>query len=480
MKQKSLKTNLVLSLFKTMMSLTFPLITFPYASRVLLPEGLGKVNFAQSIVSYFSLIAALGISTYSIREISKRKDDSESVNKFFSEIFFINLISTLVAYLLLFIIVSISKKLSSYSTLIYVMSSVILFTTIGVDWLYTGMEDFFYITVRSFIFQCLSLILLFLFVKKTDDILIYASISVIASAGSNVCNFIHSRKYAKFVKIKIKSSIVHLKPIIIIFLTAVANSIYTMLDTTMIGFISGDEHVGFYTVATKLNRIVLSVILTIGPVMLPRLSYMKSINDEKGYRDLLNKSISMMLLFACPCVVGLELLCEPVILLLSGEKYLPALTAMRIMNPIIFIVCFGNFFGVQVFLPNNKERLNLIFIVFASIVNFLLNCFLIPRYSEAGAAIASVIAESCVSVCSIIFGYKYIKTKFVIANCFRYIVNSLLMGIVVYFISGLITSYILKLVVSIVVGVGIYGILLLIEKDFIVMSVLEKKIRRNV
>lgn len=477
MKENVLKLNIVLSLLKTLMSLIFPLITFPYASRVLLPEGLGKVNFAQSIVSYFSLIATLGIPIYSVREIAKRKNNSESVNKFFSEIFFINVVSTLLAYLLLFVIVNASKKLSSYSTLIYIMSSVILFSTIGIDWLYTGLEDFLYITVRSFIFQCFSLILLFLFVKDKDDTLMYAGISVIASAGSNICNFIHSRKYVKFVSIKVKSTIVHLKTIIIIFITSVANSIYTMLDTTMIGVMTSDVHIGFYAAATKVNRIVLSVIITIGSVMLPRLSYVKSMNDERGYRALLNRSISMMLMVACPCVVGLELLCKPLVLFLSGDQYLPALTAMRIMNPIIFIVCFGNFFGVQVFLPNNKECLNFVLIVFAAIINFILNCILIPKYSEVGAAVASIIAESFVSVSSIILGYKYIELKFVIINCFKYIVNSILMGVVVYFISKMFSSNTLILLVSTITGIVVYGLLLFLEKDPIVMSVL--KIRKK-
>ena len=193
MKNKSLKKNAALNMVKTIMGLIFPLITFPYASRILQPSGLGKVNFAHSIISYFSMIAALGINTYAVREAAKLREDKAALTKFVKEILTINMTSTVIAYLLLSFTILFVPYFSEYRVLLVVCSGTILFTTLGMDWLYTALEEFSYITIRSILFQFLSLILLFVFVHTQEDYLKYASISVISSVGSNICNFIHAR-----------------------------------------------------------------------------------------------------------------------------------------------------------------------------------------------------------------------------------------------------------------------------------------------
>ena len=170
---KSLKKNALLNMLRTVMGLLFPLITFPYASRVLQPAGLGKVNFANSIISYFSMIAALGISTYGVREAAKLRNDKMALTKFVKEILTINLISTLIAYLLLGFTLLFIPQIYEYRNLLIVCSTSILFVTVGMDWLYTALEEFSYITIRSVVFQFLSLILLFIFVRTKDDYLKY-------------------------------------------------------------------------------------------------------------------------------------------------------------------------------------------------------------------------------------------------------------------------------------------------------------------
>ena len=163
MKQKSLKKNSILNVIKTLSSIIFPLITFPYISRVLLPTNVGKVNFGSSFISYFSMIASLGITTYAIRECSAVSNDKEKLGKKSSEIFSINICTTIVAYLLLAITLMTFRKLDVYRTLIIIQSTSILFMTLGADWLNTAMEDFKYITIRTLAFQVLSLILIRIF-----------------------------------------------------------------------------------------------------------------------------------------------------------------------------------------------------------------------------------------------------------------------------------------------------------------------------
>lgn len=195
MKQKSLAMNAFLNSFRSVMNIIFPLITFPYVSRILTVEGMGIYNFSSSIVNYFMLIAALGISTYAIREGAKYRTDKSKITQFSSEMFTINLCSTVLAYLLLFLCLIVFSKLRNYTICILIFSLQIFFTTIGTEWIYQIYEDYSYITVRSIIFQIISIILLFTFVKGPDDYLNYAGITVFSAVGSNILNFIHARKY---------------------------------------------------------------------------------------------------------------------------------------------------------------------------------------------------------------------------------------------------------------------------------------------
>lgn len=274
MNQKSLKKNAFFNIIRTVMGIVYPLMTFPYASRILHSEGLGRVEFANSIITYFLMIANLGIASYASRELAQIRDDVKARNKLAKEMLFLNFISTTVSYALLIIVVCFIKSLYEYRVLLVVCSGKIMFTVIGVEWLYTAFEDYDYITVRSMIFQVLSIILLFIFVRNERDYVEYAAIGVFSSVGSNICNFIHSRKYLDFfTKIKLELC-KHLKSVFIFFGMGLAGYLYTALDITMLGFLTDDAMVGYYSAANKINRLVLTVITAISAVISPHISYL--------------------------------------------------------------------------------------------------------------------------------------------------------------------------------------------------------------
>jgi O-antigen/teichoic acid export membrane protein len=478
-KTKSLKMNAILNMIKTLMGLAFPLITFPYASRILLPEGLGKVNFAISIISYFAMIASLGIETYGIREAAKIRDNKLLLSQFVKEIFIINMIATVVAYILLFISICIVPKFSEYRVLLYVTSATILFTTIGLNWLYTAVEDYFYITIRSVIFQLVSLVLLFTLVRTKEDYIKYSAISVISSVGSNLMNFIHSRKYVSLkteIPLQLRK---HIKPIFVLFAMAITVKVYTALDTTMIGFIKNDYEVGIYTAATKINKIVLSLVLAIGAVMLPRLSYYSKNDDKTDFFNLSYKGFDIVLLLSIPCAIGLSLLSNSVIQLLSGSGYEAAIIPMKIMNPIIIIIGLSNYIGIQMFMPLNKEKWTLYSVIAGALINFSLNCILIPKYGAMGASIATVCGESVVTFVQIVLLKKFISLKPIIKSFVKYFLNSLVMSIPVFVAVVFIESSWVQLIVGISTGVFTYGLLLTIEKDqfvWIFIQMIRKKI----
>lgn len=472
-KQKSLKLNMAFNFTRTLLGVLFPLITFPYASRILLPEGLGKINFAQSVIQYFALFASLGISTYGTKCVANYRDDKQKLSKFCSEIFIINLISTLVSYILLAFAIILVPKFSVESRLLCICSGTILFTTLGMEWLYTGLEEFKYITIRAFIFQIISLILLFVFVHDTGDYLKYASISVFSNVGSNVCNFIHSRKFIKFStckKIELKQ---HLKPIFRFFAIALIINIYTVLDTVMLGFISGNTEVGLYTSASKIDKLILSLVFSACAVLLPRFAYYAGIGDKDEFYKLFYKATSFIMCLSIPCAVGLFLLGEPIILLLSGKEYVNAILPMKVMTPILVSISLGSVIGGEFFVAIGKEKFTIIADIVGSVLNFTFNLILIPKYGAVGAAIGTVIAEFAVAITDILLGVKYFVVTKLFAQFWQYLVSAAFMGGAVFLSIINIEKNITKICIGISVGVVTYALLLLLLHNNVAWQLLE-------
>lgn len=464
-KQKSLKKNAALNMTKAIMSLVFPLITFPYSSRILGPIYIGKVNFAHSIVSYFSLIAALGINVYAIREAAKLRDDKSKLSIFIKEIFTINLISTAIAYILFGIAIFTIPALNEYRKLLCICSASIIFTTIGMDYIYTALEDFEYITIRSIMFQFISIAFLFIFVRTSEDYFKYAAISVIASVGSNLLNFFHSRHFIDF-KIKHKLDLKkHLKPIFTLFAMNAAINIYTVLDSTMLGFIKGDEAVGIYTAATKINRIVIMMITSISSILLPRLSYYAKNKNNEDFLKISNKALNFAMLLSIPCALGLSVLSEPITLLFSGKEYISSIQVMKIMNPVIIFISLSNLTGNQILMSVGKEKKVLFSVVIGAITNFTLNSIFIPRYGAIGAAIGTLCAEFLVTLIQFIESRKYFIYKEFIINGIKVILASVIMTIIVYKVSMFFNNNILKIIIGITIGVILYILFLFLFRD---------------
>lgn len=467
----SLKKNAALNMTKSVMSLIFPLVTFPYSSRVLGPVYIGKVNFAQSVVSYFSLIAALGISTYAVREAAKLREDKSQLSVFIKEIFTLNLISTVVAYILFAIALFFVPQFGEYKKLLVICGASVLFTTLGMDYLYTALEEFKYITVRSIFFQFLSLVLLFVFVKGKDDYYKYAAISVVSSVGSNFLNFFHARKFISFnieVHICIKK---HLKPVFTLFAMSAAVSIYTVLDTTMLGLIKGDESVGLYTAATKINRMVLMMITAATTVLLPRLSYYAGKEKNVEFLRLAQKAMNFVVMLSVPCAAGLFILSEPVVLLFSGSQYVSSITAMQIMNATVILIGMSNVIGIQIFMSVGKEKVTLYSVILGAVVNFCLNLILIPHFGEKGAAIGTVCAEFCVTLIQFVAARSYFDRKSFALHSGKVVAAAFVMSFFVFMLCRFINSFALKIIFGIAGGVVIYALCLFLLRDSLFMEI---------
>ena len=327
--KKSLTLNAIMSGTKTILQIIFPLITFPYISNILQVNNLGKVNFASSVCGYFLLFAGLGISSYAVREGSRHVNDREKLSAFASEMFSINMISTALTYAALAVTMLFWTKLHAYTDLMLVLSLQIFFTTIGTEWVFTIFEEYTYITVRGMIFQILSFAALFLFVKNQSDYCIYAGISVFASVGSNVLNYFRARRYCAIHftwKVDWKT---HLKPILIIFASTLATTLYVSSDTTILGILGSDYNVGIYAVAGKIYGIVKNLLSAVLVVSIPRLSHYAGVGAKKEFNQLFNNIFSALMVVVAPAVIGLILLSREVVLFISGESYLDAVQPLH-------------------------------------------------------------------------------------------------------------------------------------------------------
>ena len=334
---KSLRFNAVINGFRTILNLIFPLITFPYISRVLSVNEIGKYNFSDSVVSYFLLIAALGINQYAVREGTRFRKSYTDISQFASEIFSVNLISTLVSYIMLAILLFCSNKLHNYLLCILILSTQIFFVTIGTEWLYSIFEEYTYITIRSIIFKIISIVLLFMFVREQGDYIKYALITVVASVGSNILNYVHARKYCKIqftLKFNWKNV---LKPVLIIFASNVAIQIYVNSDITMLGYLGNDRSVGIYSISTKIYSIIKNVLTAVLTVTIPRFSLYAGKEEEEKYNGLLQKVINTLNLIIFPAMAGLIMLSKNIIVIIAGENYLDSQNSLCILSVIFCI-----------------------------------------------------------------------------------------------------------------------------------------------
>ena len=413
-KQASLKVNFILNAILTMSGFIFPLISFPYVSRILKPVGTGKVQFAASIVSYFAMFAALGTSTYGVRACAKVRDDREKLSKTTQEIFYLNVLTSVISYVLLFGCILFIPKLRNEKWLYFISSLLIFFTTIGMEWLYKGLEKYKYITIRSVIFKFIALIGMFLLIHKKADYEIYAGLTIFASSASGILNFLNARKYVSFRRLEHYDFKPHLKALLVFFAMSCATTIYLHLDTVMLGFMTNDTEVGYYNASVKIKTILVSIVTSLGAVLLPRAAYYVEHNMMDDFRKITSKALKFDWIFATPLMVYFMLFASEGIYFLSGKDYADAIVPMIVIMPTTLLIGLTNIMGIEILVPTGREKIVLYSEIAGAIVDLILNAILIPQLKSTGAAIGTLVAEL------VVFIYQYIALKKEVSDDFRH------------------------------------------------------------
>lgn len=411
----SVKYNFAMNIILKMSSYIFPLITLPYISRVLGAEANGRISFTASIITYFLMFAQLGIPTYGIRECAKCRDNEDKLTKTAQELLMINGISMLIAYALLGISVFCVAKLRKEPILLMIQSMTIFLNVIGMEWLYQAVEQYQYITFRNITFKLISIILMFLWVHNPSDYIIYGGLTVLSGSGSYILNLWNSRKILKH-KIYPGQYVFkrHLKPIITFFALSIAVSIYTSMDTVMLGMMSNNKEVAYYAFATKLKMVLATTISAIGPVLLPRIAYCIKSRQIEKFHSYIEKSLYFVSLVAIPIAVYFIVMSPNVVNILGGNEYAPAIKCMQIITLAIVPLGIGNIATAQILTPTGRERFTMYSTICGAIINLIVNAIMIPMWGAKGAALATVIAESIIALVQV--RYTWLDMKDAVKN----------------------------------------------------------------
>ena len=472
-KQKSIIKNSLFNMSYNILNLIFPLITAMYVSRILSPDGMGKIAYAQNITSYFITFAAIGLPTYGIREIAKARDDDKKLNKTFTELFLINFITTTVS-VLVFIFIVFKGYINVERNLLLCTGITLFFNYINIDWFYQGLEEYVYIVYRNVAIKIFSIVMILLFVKTRQDYLTYALITNTALAGNYVFNVFHARHFVKFDFSKI-SLRPHIQPLFILGIAVFLSTIYSKIDITMLGSMFSNKETGLYSNAFHLISILTTLSLSFSTVFLPRLSYFYH-SDREQFDELLQFGIKVISFFSIPIVVGLIILARPLILFVFGDMFEGSISTIRILSLLIVIKGFGDLLCYQLSIATGHEKERLFAYFASACLNVVLNFLLIPVIGRNGAAIASVFSELLLNLIQYfkmkqIVGYS-LSPKPILFSLFSSGMMALGMIAIMHVLPF--TNHLVIMLIAFVVGSTIYLVLNFLNKNELIMMTINK------
>lgn len=405
------KKNFWYSSILTTANYVFPMITFPYITRVLGPSNIGICNFVDSIIHYFLLFSMLGIGSVGVREIAKAQNNPEKRSEVFSSLLVINLATTLVALLVLFFCVLYIPLFKEYSDMMWIGALKILFNSLLIEWFFKGIEEFKYITTRSIIVRSLYVIGVFVFVRDSDDYNVYYLLMTLMIVINAFLNIHYSRKFVKFSfsNISISPFIV---PIAIMGLYAFLTSMYTSFNTMYLGLVAGETEVGYYSVSTRLFSIFIALFTAFTGVMLPRMSSILSEGKVIEFKSMLSKSVSILFSCAVPIVIFAIIYAKEIVFLLAGHNFEGAIIPLQICMPLLLIIGYEQIIIIQGLMAMDKNSAVLLNSVCGSVVGLILCILLMSHYKSIGASIAWCISELAVLCSASYFINKYINIKF--------------------------------------------------------------------
>ncbi len=480
--KKSIKKNYILNLINQILVIIIPLILAPYISRVLQPEGVGKYSFVNSIITYFTLFASLGFGYYAQREIAKYQEDKEEQAKVFWEIFIARCFSVVLS-LIVNLALIIFGAYGNNAVLMLILSINIISILFDVSYFFQGNEEFGKIVLRNIIAKLSMTILIFVLVKSYDDLWLYVLLHSLMIFISNISLWPSLLKKVPKVSFSKLKPFRHMKQVIILFLPTIATSIYTVLDKTLIGIITGsDAQNGFYEQAEKIVKCALTLITCLDLVMIPRNSNEFQKGNIEKLKDNIYKAFHFVWLLGIPIMLGIIVVADMFVPWYLGTSFNDAILLLEVLSPLILIIGCSSILGTHYLIPTKRDKSFTIAIISGAICNLVLNIPLIYLYGAIGAAISTVFAELLIVIIMLIMARKDLECKKIFKTSLKPIISGIVMFGVLLLIKQYLSVSIISTLILIILGVLVYGLMLLLLKENMIYEILnglKQKIKKE-
>ena len=461
------KKNILYTTLLTCSNYIFPLIVYPYVSRVLEVANIGLCSFIDSIINYFILISMMGISIMGTREIAINKSLGSSLSASFSSLLTLNGVMTLGALFILGILTLFVPELYQNREMMGFGALKILSNLFLIEWFYKGIEDFRFITIRSIVIKTLFVISVYLFVKEKSDYKIYFLLSVLMVTGNAIINFLYSKKFTIF---NIKT--IRIGKVAAAFFTLggyiLLSSLYTNLNVVFLGFVHNDTQVGYYSTSVKLYSIMMAIFSGVTSVLMPRMSGLLAQNRLVEFKEMIKKTTKLLFSFTIPVVLLCVIFAPQIILIISGPGYEGAIGPMRIVMPLMLIIGYEQIQIWQCLTPLQKDKTLMKNAAIGAIVGVALNLILVPHYAAIGSAWTWVSAEVTILLLSQIALNKVIKMRFPWAELFKSVaiyLPLLILLIPMYFFMRDINEFIVVIVAGVIMSVYFICVEIFVLKD---------------
>ena len=464
MTKKSITKNYIYNMVYQALTLVLPLITTPYLSRVLGAEGIGIYGYTFSVVTYFVLFGSLGVALYGQREIAYAGEDKEKRKKIFLEVNIFRWITISIATVIYFYVF---MRNNTYQAYYRILLFELFAAAFDISWFFQGMEEFKKTVTRNILVRICSVALVFLMVKTKEDLAKFVLIYSLADFIGNLSLWLYLPKYTDGVKVKNIEVWKHVVPILMLFIPQIANQIYKILDTTMIGKLVVDKsETGYYEQSQKVIRLLLTIVTSLGVVMVPRMASTFASGDKEKVNEYMKMSFKFVFFLAFPLMFGIVSIANSFVPLFFGEGYDRVVLLITIMSPILVLMGIANVVGTQYLLPTKRQKEYTISVTIGVIVNFFLNYYLIKRSAALGASIATVLSQLVVDAVQLYYIRKDINIMSMVSLAWKYLCSGIIMYVFCMITSLLVSrGYVFEIASQVIVGIIVYFTMLIILKD---------------
>ncbi|EKQ56941.1 MULTISPECIES: oligosaccharide flippase family protein [unclassified Clostridium] len=464
--------NYIYNTLYQIMSLFIPLITMPYMTRIFTPDQMGLNSYTLSIVSYFMLFGMLGMQMYGNRQIAYVRDDKIKINRTFWSLFTTQLITNSISLIIYYC--SILFYITEYK-LVYVAQGLnIISVMLDISWLFMGLEDFKKIVIRNSLVKLIGVLSIFIFVKSSKDLILYIFLTAIISIGGTVIMWIYLPHYMKRVQIDLKIIKGTIKPLMALFLPQVATQVYTLLARTMVGVLSTTEQVAFYDYSQRIIRMILSLISSVGIVLMPRVANMVGKGQKEDVREVVKKTFMFISYISIPMAIGIMAISKILISWFLGYEYSVIGQLLEISSTIIVAVSWANIIGVQYLIATKQENKYTISILLAAAINLIMNVLVIGKYGAYGAVISLILAEFIGIGIQMILVRKQLPIGSMLISTIKYAMAAIIMAVIITPIGGYFKNGFVANVVQVIVGILVYISILFWMKDEIQNEVIDR------